>query len=104
MNELSNVRGNCLAKLAEIRQECERGLYYGHTRQQWEWGSLDQCDRKLVLTLAGVGTLDAVESLAKKSYLELTPPERGSIASALRSLRRLVDKTASLSALGAGVA
>lgn len=92
-----------LGRLSELKQEFEQRVYYGKTRQAWEWSGLPVADRKILLMLAGVGNIDAMDNLAKRGYLELTPAERDAIGVALRSLRRLCDKAASLGALGAGV-
>ena len=100
----SPVARASLAKLGKIKQECETALYYGKTRQAWEWSRLDQSEKKLLLTLAGVGSIDSLESMAARSYHELTPVERDAVAVAHRSLRRMLNKSHSLGALGAGIA
>lgn len=92
-----------LIRLGELKEEFERKANFGRTRQELEWQNLGGTDRKLILMLAGVGTIDAMETLAAKKYRELTPPEREAISVAVRSLRRLVARTASLGAMGAGV-
>ena len=91
------------ARLREIRDELEIKLFYGKTRQEYEWHRLPVADKKLLLMLAGVGSIDALESMAGKSYKELTPPERDAIATAQRSLRRLVRDTQALGSMSAGI-
>lgn len=100
---LSKVARESMARLSAIREECETTIFYGKTRQAWQWSTLDQSERKLLLMVSGVGSIDALEAMAARSYLELTPDERGALAVAHRSLSRLLDKSASLAALGAGI-
>jgi hypothetical protein len=94
----------CLARLAELKEEFDRRAHWGMTRQELAWQGLPKQDKKLLLTLAGVASLDQVEALAAKQYKELTPPERGSVATAVRYVQRLGNKAAVLGAIGAGVA
>lgn len=91
------------ARMREIKEDLEIKLFYGKTRQENEWKYLTAADRKLLLMLAGVGSLDALESMAAKSYKELTPPEREAMATAQRSLRRLVRDTQAIGSMSAGI-
>ena len=102
VNESMDV-ARAFVRLHELKEEFEIKLFYGKTRQEHEWHRLPIADRKLLLMLAGVGSLDALESMAAKSYKELTPPEREAMATAQRSLRRLVRDTQAIGSMSAGI-
>lgn len=91
------------SRLNEIKKELEIKLFYGKTQQEYEWYRLPVADRKLFLMLSGVGSIDALESMAGKSYKELTPHEREAMATVQRSLRRLVQNTQAIGSMSAGI-
>lgn len=100
---LSSAAVKAFSRLNEIKKELEIKLFYGKTQQEHEWHRLPVADRKLLLMLSGVGSIDALESMAAKAYKELAPPERDAMATVQRSLRHLVKNTQAIGSMSAGI-